>query len=87
MALTTTQTTTQPLTFRVLVQGIDPKPFLRRFTIEVKGFFNILDLIAEEMTRLGVIQWGILSVTEVGAAPAHQAVGQRFGRPTRSQRA
>ena len=57
----------EPLvTYRVLVQGAKPEPFLRRFAVHCRGMHQILDLVAARMTEESVVHWGILAVDEAG---------------------
>ena len=52
--------------YRVLVQGLAPGPFLRRYTLECRRTHQILDLVAARLTAENVARWGILAVDESG---------------------
>ena len=52
--------------YRVLVQGLAPGPFLRRYTLECRRTHEILDLVAARLTAERIARWGILAVDETG---------------------
>jgi hypothetical protein len=51
---------------RVLVQGLDPAPFLRRFTLQCRTPHEILDLVAARFSADRKARWGVLAVDEAG---------------------